>query len=116
MSTDERAVVPGRRRSRAALSFPVDPSDEELARDWTLSAADKVAIQGCRGDDNRLRFALQLCVLRLYGRFLPTYDTVPLRIVNHLGRQLALPHPCSCLTPCHGRQPTVSINNGSASI
>jgi hypothetical protein len=115
MSTDERTTVPARRRSRAALSLPADPSDEELARDWTLSAADKVEIQGCRGDDHRLRFALQLCVLRLYGRFLTTYDTVPLRIVNHLGRQLALP-PCSPLTPCHGRRPTVSINNGSAII
>jgi hypothetical protein len=91
MSTDERTVVPVRRRYRAALSLPADPSDEELARDWTLSAADKIEIQGCRGDDNRLRFALQLCVLRLYDRFLPTYDAVPLRIVNHLGRQLALP-------------------------
>jgi hypothetical protein len=63
MSTDERTAVPARRRYRAALSLPADPSDEELARDWTLSAADKVEIQGCRGDDNRLRFALQLCVL-----------------------------------------------------
>jgi Domain of unknown function (DUF4158) len=98
MSTDERTAVLARRRYRAALSLPEDPSDEELARDWTLSAADKVEIQGCRGDDNRLRFAMQLCVLRLYGRFLPTYDAVPLRIVNHLGRQLALP-PMLLLDP-----------------
>jgi TnpA family transposase len=98
MATDERTAVPARRRYRAALSLPVDPSDEEWARDWPLSAADKVEIQGCRGDDNRLRFALQLCVLRLYGRFLPTYDSVPLRIVNHLGRQLALP-PVLLLDP-----------------
>jgi hypothetical protein len=45
-----------------------------------------------------LHFALQLCVLRLYGRFLTTYDTVPLRIVNHLGRQLGLP-PVLLLDP-----------------
>jgi hypothetical protein len=98
MSTNERTAVPARRRSRAAFSLPADPSDGELARDWTLSAANKIEIQGCRGDDNRLRFALQFCVLWLYGRFLPTYDTVPLRLVNHLGRQLALP-PMLLLDP-----------------
>jgi hypothetical protein len=31
--------MPARRRYRAALSLPADPSDEELARDWPLSAA-----------------------------------------------------------------------------
>ena len=98
MSTDERATAPVRRRSRPALSLPSDPSDEALARDWTLSAADKGEIQACRGDDNRLRFALQRCVLRLYGRFLSTYGAVPLRIVNHLGRQLGLP-PMLLLDP-----------------
>jgi hypothetical protein len=98
MSTDEQAMTPVRRRSRPALSLPADPSDEALARDWTLSAADKGEIQACRGDAHRLRFALQLCVLRLYGRFLTTYDAVPLRIVNHLGRQLGLP-PMLLLDP-----------------
>jgi virginiamycin B lyase len=95
---DERTTTPARRRDRAAHSLPSDPSDEELARDWTLSAADIVEIQGCRGDDKRLRFALQLCALRLYGCFLATYDAVPLRIVNHLARQLALP-PVLLLDP-----------------
>jgi hypothetical protein len=47
MSTDERTTVPAWRRYRVPLSLPADPSDEELARDWTLSAADKVKIQGC---------------------------------------------------------------------
>ena len=98
MSTDERTAVPTRRRYRTALSLPADPSDEELVRDWTLSVADKIEVQGCRGDDNRLRFALQFYVLRLYGRFLPTYDAVPLHMVNHLGRQLALP-PLLLLDP-----------------
>jgi hypothetical protein len=79
------------RRPRALASLPLDPSDEELARDWTLSEADKIEIRQCRGDDNRLRFAIQLCLLRLHGRFLNDYETMPLRIVNHLGRQLGLP-------------------------
>lgn len=79
------------RQPHSARSLPLDPSDEELARDWTLSEADKAEIMQCRGDDNRLRFAIQLCVLRLLGAFLSDYEAMPLRIVNHLGRQLGLP-------------------------
>ena len=45
----------------------------------------------CRGDTNRRRFALQLCTLRNYGRFLDDYDLVSVRILTHLGRQLDLP-------------------------
>jgi Domain of unknown function (DUF4158) len=33
---------------------------------------------------------LQLCVLRQYGRFLDRYGDVPVRILNHLNRQLGL--------------------------
>ncbi|MGI9070410.1 MAG: DUF4158 domain-containing protein [Bryobacteraceae bacterium] len=78
------------RRQQTGLSLPEDPSEEELARDWTLSEADRVEVLRCRGDDNRRRFALQLCVLRHYGRFLDRYQEVPVRILNHLNRQLGL--------------------------
>jgi hypothetical protein len=61
-----------------------------LARDWTLSEADRTEVLRCRGDDNRRRFALQLCALRQYGRFLDRYQGVPVRILNHLNRQLGL--------------------------
>lgn len=77
-------------RRRQTLSLPEDPSEEELARDWTLSQADRVEVLRCRGDDNRRRLALQLCVLRQYGRFLDQYQEVPVRILNHLNRQLGL--------------------------
>src|SRR5262245_47942601 len=72
------------------LTLPEDPSEEELARNWTLSAADHAEVLRCRGDHNRRRFALQLCVLRQYGRFLDRYQDVPVRILNHLNRQLGL--------------------------
>jgi TnpA family transposase len=77
-------------RRRAGLTLPQDPSEEELARDWTLSESDRVEVLRCRGDDNRRRFALQLCVLRQHGRFLDRYGDVPVRILNHLNRQLGL--------------------------
>ena len=37
------------------VMLPADPSEEELARDFTLSEADKVEVRQCRGDDNRRR-------------------------------------------------------------
>jgi TnpA family transposase len=78
----------GRRPS--GLTLPEDPSEEELARDWTLSESDRAEVLHRRGDDNRRRFALQLCVLRQYGRFLDRYQEVPVRILNHVNRQLGL--------------------------
>jgi hypothetical protein len=78
-------------RPRTALNLPVDPTDEDLAREWTLSAADITEIKRCRGDDNRLRFAIQLCVVRNSGRFVSDFAAVPVRIANHLGCQLDLP-------------------------
>jgi hypothetical protein len=75
---------------QAGLTLPEDPSEEELARDWTLSEVDRAEVLRCRGDDNRRRFALQLCVLRQYGRFLDRYHGMPVRIVNYLNRQLGL--------------------------
>lgn len=70
---------------------PADPSEDELARHWTLSSADFAEIAHCRGPDHRRRFALQLCTLRTYGRFLDDYRQAPLKIVSHLSRQLDLP-------------------------
>src|SRR5450755_472535 len=73
------------------ITLPVDPSDEELARDWTLSEADCDEALRCRGESNRRRFSVQLCMLRRYGCFLNDYESIPVRIVNHLSRQLNLP-------------------------
>jgi hypothetical protein len=55
-------------------------------------------IAQCRGADHRRRFALQLCTLRAYGRFLDDYRQAPLKIVSHLSRQLDLP-PVLFLNP-----------------
>ena len=72
---------------RPHLSLPVDPSDEELARNWTLSEADQREVRRCRGDGNRLRFAVQLCTLRIYGRYVNDFVSVPARIANYVCRQ-----------------------------
>ncbi len=79
-----------RRRSRD-IPLPENPSDDELARDWSLSTLDFIEVTRCRGEGNKLRFSIQLCVLRKYNRFLAAYSPVPMRIVNHLCRLLELP-------------------------
>ena len=84
------AECPPPRRWSGVL-LPEDPGEEELARHWTLSEADKREATQCRGDENRRRFALQLCVLRRHGRLLEGGETAPVRIANHLGAQLELP-------------------------
>ena len=89
MSTDDDLLrIP---RPRRRVVPPNDPSEDELARDWDLTAADLAEINRCRGADHRRRFALQLCMLRTYGRFLDDYRQASLRIVNHLSRQIGVP-------------------------
>src|SRR4051812_10247189 len=88
MSTDD-GHAPARDRHRRLL--PADPSEDELARHWSLSPADLAEVAHCRGPDHRRRFTLQLCMLRAHGRLLDDYRQAPLKIVNHLSRQLGLP-------------------------
>lgn len=59
------------------IRLPLDPSDEELTRDWTLSTEDFEQVRRCRGDEKRHSFALQLCTLRRHGRYLGDYGLVP---------------------------------------
>jgi hypothetical protein len=62
-------------------------SEDVLATDWTLSDADIATIVSCcRGNDHRLRFAIQLCALRATSRFLSSYDQVPLKAANYLAQ------------------------------
>ena len=78
-----------------------------MARHWSLTPADLAAVAHCRGPDQRRRFALQLCVMRLHGRFLDDYRQAPIKIVNHLSRQLGLP-PVLFLDRA-GREPTERV-------
>src|ERR1700712_3504057 len=84
--------TPGRDTSPPRRQMtPEDPSEEDLARDWSLTPADLALIATCRSPDHRRRFALQLCMLRVHGRLLDDYQQAPVKIINHLSRQLALP-------------------------
>ncbi len=84
-------MVRGGAVNRSYPAFPTDPSDEELGRDWNLSEKDMAEVRRCRGNDNKHRFSIQLCALRTLGRFANDYESVPTKIVNHLGQQLGIP-------------------------
>ncbi|MGL4287345.1 MULTISPECIES: Tn3 family transposase [Methylobacterium] len=85
---DDPAATTTRDRRRPPIA--ADPSEDELARHWSLTPSDLAEIVRCRGSDHRRRFAVQLCVLRTHGRFLDDYRHAPIKIVNHLSRQLGL--------------------------
>jgi hypothetical protein len=56
------------RQRRNPVVFPEDPTDDELARDWTQSEADRAEVLRCRTNHHRLSFAIPLQVLRAQGR------------------------------------------------
>ena len=65
------------------ITLPQEFSDEELVRDWTLSEDDRQEVEKYR-KSYRLSMAIQICAVRLYGRFLnPIHDLSP-RIVDYL--------------------------------
>ncbi len=65
------------------------PTDQrELVRHYTLSAADLVAVRRCRGDHNRLGYALMLCYLRHPGRALRAGERPPPALLNFVAQQI----------------------------
>jgi len=79
-----------KRQRYQPISLPQDFSDEEMARDWTLLEGDQQEIERYR-KGFRLYIAIQICAVRLYGRFLNQVHDVSPHIVNYLGQQLDLP-------------------------
>lgn len=65
-------------------------SEEELIRDWTLSAQDRQMLSKFRRN-NRQNIAIQICAVRLYGRVLNNYADLSPRIINYINRQIDLP-------------------------
>jgi len=65
------------------------PTDQrELVRHYTLSAADLAAVRRCRGDHNRLGYALMLCYLRHPGRALRAGERPPPALLNFVAQQI----------------------------
>lgn len=72
------------------VTLPERFSDEQMVREWTLSEADREALGKYR-KSSRLFIAIQLCAVRLYGRFLNQVQDLSAEIIHYLAQQLALP-------------------------
>ena len=73
-------------------------SQEEVASCWTLFEKDKIELKQYRRD-YRLFVALQLCAVRLYGRFLLNCNGVSPQITNYIALQLNLSPAFTVNTP-----------------
>jgi len=68
--------------------LPTSPSSELIGRYFTLSKSEIDEARKCRGTINQVGFALQLCALRMIGRFPTDYQQVPIEVINYLASQL----------------------------
>ena len=77
-------------------------TDEDLAIDWTLTeVAARFILKNTRGQEPTLRFAMQLCTLRITGKFIDAYNELSLKVVNYLALQLELEPMLFLSDPIH---------------
>jgi len=89
--------LPHQKRYRSVVAQQ-ELSDEEIAMDWTLSETDRLEIGQYR-NNSRLFIAIQLCAVRLYGRFVAEVNNLSPRIISYLNTQLELPPTLTIQTP-----------------
>ena len=86
----EKGSSASRYKSYKPLNLSDNFSDEEMVRDWTLSTSDIAEIKKYK-KSVRLYIAIQLCCIRMYGRFFQRVNDLSIKIINYLNMQLGLP-------------------------
>jgi hypothetical protein len=81
-------LTPQQRATYGRYAGP--PTVDELTRYYHLNDDDLTQVMSCRGEHNRLGFALQLTTVRYLGTFLEDPVAVPPSVVETLARQLGL--------------------------
>ena len=81
-------LTPAQRENYGRYAAP--PTQDELTRYCHLNDDDLTQIMSCRGEHNRLGFALQLTTVRYLGTFLDDPAAVPSSVLETLSRQLGL--------------------------
>lgn len=74
--------------TQIAELFEPPTEQSELVHYFTLAEADLAAIQRCRGDHNRLGYALMLCYLRFPGRPLHAGERPPSALLAFVAEQI----------------------------
>ena len=82
----QETLSPAQRTQLMAL--PTDP--REIADRYTFTPADLDLIAQCRGDQNRMGFAIQLCFLRYPGRAWTPEEPVPIPMLSYVAGQLGI--------------------------
>lgn len=82
-----RHILTARQKS-ALLDLPTD--EVSLLRYYTLADDDLANIHGRRRPENKLGFALQLCVLRYPGRTLFPGELIPKTVLSFIAAQLGI--------------------------
>jgi TnpA family transposase len=96
---------PAVRHTRVGFeTVPANLSRAELFRYFTFPEPDRREIAQCRGESNKIGFALLLGAIRLTGRFIQDFELVPHSLVAHICEQLRLETPLILTYP--QRQPT----------
>jgi hypothetical protein len=85
--------------------FVGPPSRAELERFFFLDDVDRRLVAKCRGDGNRVGFALQLGTVRFLGTFLADPTDVPTEVVDYVAEQVGAAD-ASCLKSYLGRRST----------
>lgn len=70
---------------------PSDLTEREIARYFTLSPQDLQVVERHRRPQNRLGFAVQLCMLRFPGRALTDLPDIPAPILVYIAEQVQVP-------------------------
>ena len=81
-------LTPAQRENYGRYAAP--PTQDALTRYCHLNDDDLTQIMSCRGEHNRLGFALQLTTVRYLGTFLDDPAAVPSLVLETLSRQLGL--------------------------
>jgi len=81
-------LTPAQRENHGRYATP--PTPDQLSRFFHLNDEDLVQIRSCRGEHNRLGFALQLSTVRYLGTFLDDPVAVPSEVVRTLAGQLGI--------------------------
>ena len=69
-------------------------TQDELIRHYTFNDNDLALIRQCRGDANRLGFAVQMSLLRYPGQGLTVDGAVPAPMLRWIARQLRIDPVC----------------------
>src|SRR6266436_3652636 len=75
---------------KAYGNYSASPTSDELTGSFHLNDDDLAQIALCRGNHNRLGFALQLTTVRFLGAFLDDPLAVPSLVLQTIAQQLSI--------------------------